>query len=129
MVETLLTVGEQEVLELNTNLKRENLDLKLILAQLQQAERAQGWCPPARLSIPPLTKHVSPLSAAALVVPWQHVCVPSVILIRIGGRVSIECLHVMWGWLPQRGQSTTWPGCRRVQCALNVCSRPHEQQA
>jgi len=42
MVETLLTVGEQEVVELNSHLKRENLDLKLIFAQLQQAERAQG---------------------------------------------------------------------------------------
>jgi len=93
MVETLLTVGEQEVFELNTNLKRENLDLKQILAQLQQAERAQGLCPPARLSFPPLTIHASPLSASALFVPLQHVCVPSVILFRMPVH-SMEGVHM-----------------------------------
>jgi hypothetical protein len=79
MVETLLTVGEQEALALNTNLKRENLDLKQILARLQQAEFAQGLCPPARLSFPPLSNHASPLSASALFVPLQHACAPSVV--------------------------------------------------
>ena len=44
-METLLTVGEQEAVELNSHLRRENLDLKHILAQLQDAERAQGLCP------------------------------------------------------------------------------------
>jgi hypothetical protein len=39
MVETLLTLGEQESGILNTELKRENQDLKYILSQLQLAER------------------------------------------------------------------------------------------
>ena len=39
MVETLLILGEHESTMLNTELKRENQDLKYILSQLQLAER------------------------------------------------------------------------------------------
>ena len=39
MVETLLTLGEQEATVLNTDLTRENQDLKQILAELQRTEQ------------------------------------------------------------------------------------------
>lgn len=45
MVETLLTLGEQESTMLNTELNRENHDLKFILAQLEAAESLQRMRP------------------------------------------------------------------------------------